>query len=160
MPNKGYKPTLEHRRKLSEALKGRMPKFIPHHKKGELLNKEIKKKISDTLKRKGIKPPSRKGIFKENALIRQKGYHSFMEKRREIKKKNNGGSHTFGEWELLKKQYGYICPSCKKSEPEIKLTHDHIIPLDKGGSDDIENIQPLCMSCNGKKHTKIIKYNI
>jgi 5-methylcytosine-specific restriction endonuclease McrA len=66
--------------------------------------------------------------------------------------------HTFGEWELLKKQYGYTCPCCKKSEPEIKLTEDHIIPLSKGGNDLIENIQPLCLSCNCKKYTKIIKY--
>lgn len=68
------------------------------------------------------------------------------------------GSHTFGEWELLKKQYNLICPCCKKSEPKIKLTEDHIIPLSKGGSDLIENIQPLCKSCNCKKQTKIIKY--
>src|SRR3990167_5681302 len=24
------------------------------------------------------------------------------------------GEHTTGEWELLKKQYGYTCPSCKR----------------------------------------------
>lgn len=67
-------------------------------------------------------------------------------------------SHTFGEWELLKKQYGYTCPCCKKSEPEIKLTEDHIIPLSKGGTDIIENIQPLCLKCNMHKHTNTRKY--
>lgn len=78
---------------------------------------------------------------------------------RRLKRKFNAeGSHTYGEWELLKKQYGFTCPSCKSKEPEIKLTEDHIIPLSKGGSDYIENIQPLCRSCNSSKSTKVVKY--
>ena len=79
---------------------------------------------------------------------------------RRAKKKMALGSHTFGEWELLKKQYGYTCPCCGRSEPEITLTVDHIIPLDKGGADFIENIQPLCGSCNSRKFTKTIKYEL
>lgn len=67
-------------------------------------------------------------------------------------------SHTYGEWDLLKKQYNYTCPCCHREEPVIKLTEDHIIPLSKGGSDLIENIQPLCLNCNLKKNTIIIKY--
>ena len=68
------------------------------------------------------------------------------------------GSYTFGEWELLKKQYNHTCLSCLKKEPEIKLSQDHIIPLSKGGSNNIENIQPLCFSCNSRKYTKTIDY--
>lgn len=72
------------------------------------------------------------------------------------------GGHTFGEWELLKKQYNYTCPCCKLSEPFNQrskyLTEDHIIPLSRGGSDLIENIQPLCSKCNSIKNSKIIKF--
>lgn len=74
------------------------------------------------------------------------------------RKREADGNHTFEEWEKLKAQYNWTCPACLKKEPEIKLTEDHIVPLSKGGSDNIENIQPLCGSCNCKKLTKIIKY--
>jgi hypothetical protein len=70
----------------------------------------------------------------------------------------NGSFHTYGEWTTLKAQYNWTCPCCNKSEPSIKLTEDHIIPLSMGGGDNIENIQPLCGNCNSKKHTKIITF--
>lgn len=76
--------------------------------------------------------------------------------RRRMLKLNVVGSHTSGEWELLKKQYGLTCPCCGKTEPTVKLTKDHIIPLTRGGSDYIENIQPLCQSCNSKKGNRVI----
>jgi len=81
-----------------------------------------------------------------------------LQKRRRARKLGAEGSHTSGEWETLKAQYNWTCPFCRRSEPKIKLTEDHIIPLSRGGSDNIENIQPLCRSCNARKFTKIIKY--
>jgi 5-methylcytosine-specific restriction endonuclease McrA len=73
--------------------------------------------------------------------------------------------HTEKEWELLKKKFNYTCPICKKREPLIKLTEDHIIPISKWDTlkknldyecDDIKNIQPLCISCNSRKNNKLI----
>ena len=81
---------------------------------------------------------------------------SFYAKEYYRRKKGAVGSHTLGDWETLKKQYGFQCPRCGRSEPEIKLEADHIIPLSKGGSNYIENIQPLCRSCNASKNNKIL----
>jgi hypothetical protein len=94
----------------------------------------------------------------KNLSEEKRAYASWTKNKRNRIKRANGGSHTFSDWELLKKQYNHTCPCCRKSEPEIKLTEDHIIPVSKGGSDNIENIQPLCKKCNFKKHIKIIKY--
>lgn len=68
------------------------------------------------------------------------------------------GSHTQTEWAELKKQYNYMCLCCKQQEPFVKLSEDHIVPLSMGGSNHIENIQPLCGPCNSRKYTSSMDY--
>lgn len=45
----------------------------------------------------------------------------------------------------------YQCHSCGKTAAEAKLQIDHIIPVAKGGIDDISNFQTLCQACNQQK---------
>lgn len=71
-----------------------------------------------------------------------------------------GGHFTAQEWKTLKAKYDYTCLCCGRREPEIRLTPDHIIPVTKLGSSNIENIQLLCISCNSSKRDKIIDYRI
>ena len=59
-------------------------------------------------------------------------------------------------WEYIRKDMapkvfannGAICDRCGATN---KLTIDHIIPLARGGTNDLENLQVLCQSCNSSK---------
>jgi hypothetical protein len=85
-----------------------------------------------------------------------KAHHDRL--KRDKRRRNAVGTYTLAEWEALKMKYGYMCLCCKQSEPEISLTRDHVIPLVKGGLNNIYNIQPLCRSCNNRKYTKVTDY--
>lgn len=59
------------------------------------------------------------------------------------------------EWEALCIKYDHKCLACGQQLP---LTPDHILPTSKGGSQDIDNIQPLCFPCNRRKGDRCIDY--
>jgi 5-methylcytosine-specific restriction endonuclease McrA len=82
-------------------------------------------------------------------------YRVYYQNQRRIRKYQADGSHIVQEWQKLKEKFNFACANCGKKEPDIKLTEDHIIPLTKGGSDFIDNIQPLCRSCNSKKSNRL-----
>ncbi|HEC65576.1 MAG TPA: HNH endonuclease [bacterium] len=176
--NKDKKMSDAFRKKVSETTKKAMdnPELkerISQITKGRKHTEEWKKEISEKL-RKAWQEGTMKGAkgkrwgcgFKERRKKK-----NFYNKLRRNKKKVIGGSHTLEQWEEIKKKYNYMCLCCKKLEPEIILTEDHVVPLDRWdgwikehlevvyGCNDIENIQPLCRSCNSIKGIKIITFS-
>ena len=72
------------------------------------------------------------------------------------RKLSAGGKYTKAEWKALLKHFGNKCLCCGRTN--VKVQADHVIPVTKGGTSNIDNIQPLCKSCNSRKGTKIIDY--
>ncbi len=66
----------------------------------------------------------------------------------------NNVSSTEKKWRIMLKNHNGECINCGKYIGNSNLTRDHIIPQSKGGRDCIENLQPLCQSCNSKKKDK------
>lgn len=64
------------------------------------------------------------------------------------------GSYNAEEFLALCEKYGTVCLCCRSRDRA--LTPDHIVPLSRGGSNAIGNIQPLCRSCNSRKNVKTV----
>jgi 5-methylcytosine-specific restriction endonuclease McrA len=69
--------------------------------------------------------------------------------RRRVAERASGDRFTGAEWRALIEKYGGRCLCCRQQVK--KLTPDHVIPIAKGGANTIDNIQPLCQSCNCAK---------
>ncbi len=70
--------------------------------------------------------------------------------------RGKGTGITTEQWEAIIKKYDYKCVACnEKADP---LCQDHIIPISKGRVSTIDNIQPLCRSCNTRKMTNTVDY--
>lgn len=64
---------------------------------------------------------------------------------------------TLDDWIALCDKYGNMCLRCKEVKP---LAMDHVVPLSRGGTNSIDNIQPLCRECNSIKHDKSTDYRL
>lgn len=71
--------------------------------------------------------------------------------RRKILKMNNGTFVILPK--EIKRLYNSKCIYCGSQK---NITLDHIIPLTRGGTHSIGNLQPLCKSCNSSKNNKLM----
>jgi 5-methylcytosine-specific restriction endonuclease McrA len=51
----------------------------------------------------------------------------------------------------------WVCQLCGKILMPETVTIDHIVPIVHGGTNDLENLQPLCLHCNCKKSARPMK---
>jgi len=78
--------------------------------------------------------------------------------RYKARKQNAAGDFSDDQWKMVRDYYALKgkCPSCGQYD---EMHMDHVIPLYRGGSNYISNIQPLCKSCNSSKgHNRFTDY--
>lgn len=100
--------------------------------------------------------PEKERARRRNYKLRNRAKTAALSHRRRARKRANGGNFTPEQFIELCAHYGNCCLKCGRSD--LALTPDHIVPLSRGGSNHISNIQPMCLIDNLKKGTKIIDY--
>ena len=76
-------------------------------------------------------------------------------RRRRNMKRSNGGTYELDEWQMLVAMTKGKCLCCGKKR---KLELDHVKPVSKGGTSNLDNLQPLCRSCNAGKGATTADY--
>ncbi len=61
-------------------------------------------------------------------------------------------------FEVLKRD-NFTCQYCGRRAPEVVLQMEHVIPVAKGGTDDIMNLVAGCFECNSGKSDRLLSDN-
>ena len=50
----------------------------------------------------------------------------------------------------------FTCQYCGRSAPEVRLEVDHVVPVSKGGNNQVNNLVTSCWDCNRGKGNSVI----
>lgn len=170
-----YAADPEMRRKAQERAQEQRSRLDTHSPEYLAKYREYSRRYSQTPRGKETNRLRSRRYYHTNPTVR--AYHDQYEKRRREtdpafrerwrfykRQKNhqrraqvtaNGAMYTQAEWDRLCAFYNHRCLCCGKRRP---LTVDHVVPVTKGGSNLIQNLQPLCRPCNSRKSDQTIDY--
>jgi len=152
----------EHKEEVAEARKKRYAanterfrekRRVAYWKNPERARELARKSNNKFLEEHPVEYAARKKKWYSSNLDRNRNY---AHKRRAKVRNVIGGHFTDAEFQEVCEKYGNQCLMCGRND--IPLTADHVIPLGPPYTDQIDNIQPLCLSCNSKKGTKTTDY--
>ncbi len=111
-------------------------------------NKE--KNLASVIRYQKANPDKHNIASKKYRLKNQDKYNNYANERRAKKLKNGVFKITDKDFKKLQSQ------SCQNCGTQKNLTIDHIIPISRGGTHSIGNLQMLCGFCNSSKSNKVM----
>lgn len=141
-----------------ERERKRVREYHQNRRKDPKVREALNKRKRELRKEK-LQDPEYRAKYREARRLspsRRQSKKRYKSKRRALLAGDQLGSHSQAEWLTLKTSLNLTCQICRLVEPFVGqpfeyLTEDHIVPLSKGGTDYISNIQPVCFNCNSSK---------
>lgn len=126
-----------------------------------LTNNKITEKLKDGRKISGYKIPEYSNLsekeIKDLVTLCQTKMDEYVQKQGDQmwthRRKSSGYIPGTLRYEVLKRAK-FRCELCGVTSDVKGLEVDHIVPRNKGGSNDISNLQALCYSCNAMKRDR------
>ncbi len=121
-----------------------------YRKKRYLVNKE---KILSKTKEWAKNNPEKRKEIRNRWRAKNRPLTNFLARNAFYRKDGVTGYHSFAEENDLMEKFGGICAYCPKKANGI----DHVVPIRRGGTNDISNILPCCYSCNSLKKNRTLE---
>lgn len=153
---RGYRGSIKGKLAWKKYYSENKDKFLNYQKNYRLNNLD---KIRETW-RKTREKPKRKVYSKDYArqYLNSTNGRNIIKKHRRLRKariREIREVFTQEQWILKVESTNGFCPSCNDFVGISKLTLDHILPVsraNKGQIYTIDDVQPLCFSCNASKY--------
>ena len=97
------------------------------------------------------------GFYLDNLLeVHRRKWNNIGNGKTKKRKKNGRTPFTKSIRHEVFKRDKYRCVECGATKEKRCLHIDHIIPVSRGGTDELDNLQTLCEGCNLAKKNRII----
>jgi len=77
-----------------------------------------------------------------------------IEEKKEKKKKERNSISPKLRFDVFRRDK-FVCQYCGACGPNVELEVDHIIPISRGGTDEMSNLKTTCFDCNRGKGDRI-----
>lgn len=120
-------------------------------KEGRVFHKRVMQEVVEALEYRERQSAAGKASAGRRWSSRMDGGQGSRTRAENMNAARSKGRHTEEQWQALLDFCGRACLKCGAKESELfgaALTKDHVVMVSKGGSDSIDNLQPLCRNCN------------